>query len=61
MLKEDLDILQVLVREYGPKVIVSSLAQAMDKEANHLSDLGLKEKALDAINMAEVLREIIGE
>jgi len=61
MLKEDIYSLQTIVREYGTKGAVAGLMVALQRYADEMSDLGLKEKAIQAANMADVLRDINDE
>jgi hypothetical protein len=61
MLKEDICILQTLVQEYGSQRVALGLIRALNQEADYLSDLGLKEKALATISLAEDLQEIVGD
>jgi hypothetical protein len=59
--KLDVELLQELIREYGVKDTMTGLIQAFELEAGVMSDLGLKEKAVQAANMADVLHDLNGE
>lgn len=61
MLKEDVYTLRTIVNEYGVHDSVAGLIQALQEYANEMSDRGLKEKAIQAANMADVLRDINGD
>jgi hypothetical protein len=51
-------ILRVLIQEHGIKGLIVDLAQAFSEEADDLSDMGLKERAIQAANFASMLREM---
>lgn len=57
----DIQFLQEIIREYGIKETITGLSEAFKLEADVLSDLGLKEKSVQAANMADVLHELNGE
>lgn len=61
MLKEDVYTLRTIVNEYGVRDSVSGLIQALREYADEMSDRGLKEKAIQAANMADVLQDINGD
>jgi hypothetical protein len=61
MMKEDIKILNKLVGEYGSKEIIRGLIEVLTQQADEMSDLGLKENSAQTANMADVLRDIIGE
>jgi hypothetical protein len=61
MMKEDIKILIKLVKEYGCKEIIRGLVEVLTQQADEMSDLGLKENSAQTANMADVLRDIIGE
>jgi hypothetical protein len=53
--KMNVKILRVLIQEHGVKGLLTDLAQAFSQEADDLSDMGLKERAIEASDVAEVL------
>jgi hypothetical protein len=57
----DIVFLQDILREYGVKGSVTMLIRALRSEADALSDLGLKEKSVQAANMADILGDLNGE
>lgn len=61
MLKEDVYTLRTIVNEYGVRDSMAGLIQALQEYADEMSDRGLKEKAIQAANMADVLRDINGD
>jgi hypothetical protein len=61
MLKEDIEVIHSLVKEYGVKEAMRGFIEAIIRESNDLSDMGIKERAIQAITLAEVLKDIIGE
>lgn len=62
MLKEvELYLLKSFIKEYGVKSTVAGLALALQDYADDMSDLGFKEKAVQAASMADVLTDLVGE
>ena len=61
MLKEDVYTLRTIVNEYGVHDSVSGLIQALREYADEMSDRGLKERAIQAADMADVLQDINGD
>jgi hypothetical protein len=59
--KLDITVLQEIIHDYGVKETITGLIQAFQQEADTMSDLGLKEKSVQAANMADVLRDLNGE
>jgi hypothetical protein len=59
--KLDITVLQEIIHDYGVKDMIGGLIQALELEADVMSDLGLKEKSVQAANMADVLRDLNGE
>lgn len=59
--KLDLTVLQEIIRDYGVKDTVNGLIQALQMEADTMSDMGLKEKSVQAANMADALHDLNGE
>lgn len=58
MLKEDIYTIQTLVNEYGAKETLAAFRQALRQCANEYSDMGLKEKARETIEVAELLGDV---
>ena len=58
MLKRDRDMLISLVKEYNMQEIIATLVEVTNEQADEYSDLGLKEKARDMMESADLLREI---
>lgn len=61
MLKEDIEMMHSFLKEYGIKETMRGLIEALIRESNDLSDMGIKERAVQAITTAEILKDIIGE
>lgn len=61
MEKVDVQFLQSLIREYGVRDTITGLVEALRVEADALSDLSLKEKSVQAADMADVLQELNGD
>lgn len=57
MLVDDLDILVDMVLDYGVKDTISGLIVALREAADEYSDMGLKETAIQAANMADTLEK----
>ena len=55
MLKEDLYRIRTLVNEYGPRATLKGFVLALKEYADEMSDLGLREKAHEAVEIAELL------
>lgn len=58
---EDMKSLRKVISEYGVHDSISMFINALQDHADDMSDMGLKEKAIQAANMADVLREINGD
>jgi len=54
-------MLSGIVSEYGPAGTVEGLVSVLQQWADHYSDEGLKEQAIEYIEMAEKLEKAIGE
>lgn len=61
LILEDMKGLRKVISEYGVHDSVSMFINALQDYADEMSDLGLKEKAVQAANMADVLRDINGD
>ena len=61
MLRTHENMLSGIVSEYGPADTVKGLVYVLQTWADHYSDEGLKEKAIEYIEMAEKLEKVIGE
>ena len=63
MLKQDVYSLNLkdLIHEYGVKESVVGLAQALQEYADEMIDMGLKERAVRAADVADQLIDMIGE
>jgi hypothetical protein len=59
--KVEIYLLKSFVKEYGVKDTVAGLALALQEYADDMSDLGFKEKAVQAVSMADVLADLVGE
>ena len=57
MLKEDKNVLAILIREYSMQDIMDALAEAAFERANEFSDMGFTDKSVDMIKKADLLRE----
>lgn len=58
MLETDYKIIRHLVREYSVEEILLELQGALQEEANHLSDMGLKDKAISTLEAADILGDV---
>lgn len=58
MLDQDRALLMSLVKEYSAVEIIAELVSALRDHRDDLSDMGLKEKAHDYAEAAELLSEI---
>ncbi len=58
LLQDDEKVLVSLVKSYPPAVILSALASAFREHRDELSDLGIKDKAKELSEVAELIREI---
>jgi hypothetical protein len=47
MQKEDIYVLQTMIREFGGRQTVKGLIQALQLTADEMSDLGLKERVIE--------------
>jgi hypothetical protein len=56
--KMNVKILRVLIQEHGVKGLIVDLAQAFSEEADDLSDMGLRERAVEAADFSSALREM---
>jgi hypothetical protein len=61
MLREYETMLSAIITQYGPTETVAGVASVLREWADHFSDLGLKEKAIEYVEMAEKLEELIEE
>lgn len=59
MIENDQELLLSLVKEYSAKDMVSALATAFKDHADGISDLGLKEQAVEYAEASELLDELI--
>lgn len=59
--KLNIIFLQKIIRDYGVKDTVSGLIQALELEADVMSDWRLKEKSIQAADMADILRDFNGK
>jgi hypothetical protein len=55
MEKEDLYTIRTLVNEYGARATLKGFVLALKEYADEMSDLGLREKAHEAVEVAELL------
>ena len=61
MLKEiDISAMDALIAEYGVRDFMSGVIEALQRHADEMSDLGLKESAIQAADMVDALRNSIG-
>jgi hypothetical protein len=58
MLKEDRNVLALLIKEYGAKEVVQELAFVLSDRADEASDLGLKEQAIASASTAWALQDL---
>jgi hypothetical protein len=58
MLQEDKKVLVSLVKSYPPKEILSALVSVFREHRDELSDLGIKDKAKELSEVAELVGEI---
>jgi len=58
MEKEDIYMIQTLINEYGAKVTLAGFRQALRNSADEYSDMGLKERARETIEIAELLGDV---
>lgn len=58
MLQEDQKVLVDLVKSYPPADILSALVSAFREHRDELSDLGIKDKAKELSEVAELVGEI---
>lgn len=56
--KMNVKILRVLIQENGVKGLISDLAHALSQEADDLSDMGLKERSIEAAHMSDMLFDV---
>jgi hypothetical protein len=59
MLKEDRNVLAMLVKEYSLKEVVRALAVIASESADEYSDMMLKEKSISLANSSDTLYEVI--
>jgi hypothetical protein len=57
--KTDIQFLLGIIHDYGVDGAIAGLIEALEIEAGFASDLGLKEKSIQAANMAEALRILL--
>jgi len=55
MLKEDLYQLKALINEYGARGTLVAFIKALEENADEYSDMGLKERAREAAEVAEAM------
>jgi hypothetical protein len=58
MLEKDEQVLNSLVKEYSAKEMIAALAQAFRDHRDDLSDLGLKDQAIEYAEVADLLGEV---
>ncbi len=58
---KDYEYIEYLLLNYGTEGVVRGVARAMKKHADKMSDLGLKEKAKESIEMSECLKDLLAE
>lgn len=61
MSPEDVYELRFILRECGVRDTVSGLILALREHSDEMSDLGFKEVAIQAADMADVLQELNGD
>ncbi len=49
---------RLLIKDYGARHVLAELAEAMKDVADEYSDMGLKEQAREAIEVAELLSDV---
>lgn len=54
-------LLREMVADYGVHDSIAMVASAMQEYSDDMSDQGLKEKAVQAASMADVLRDLNGD
>lgn len=58
MLPEDKKMLVTLVKSYPPAEVLSELVSAFIQQRDELSDLGIKDKAIQFSEVADLIGEI---
>jgi hypothetical protein len=56
--KEDIELLQDMVEEYGARGALKGFILALRDAADLMSDMRLKERATEAADLAEVLQKV---
>lgn len=54
-------LIHATIAEHGVRNTVSIVAEAMQDFADDMSDMGLKEKSVQAANMVDVLHDLNGD
>ena len=58
MIKEDKEVLKELILSYSSKDFMKSLKEIVAEAADHLSDVGFKERAAELSVLAQSLEDI---
>lgn len=56
--KQDLYTIKTLINEYGARATLKGLVAALEECADEFSDMGLKERAREAAEVAELLSDV---
>jgi hypothetical protein len=54
----DNEKIRLMIKDYGAKEVLNEFRKALRSMANEYSDMGLKEQALETIEVAELLSDV---
>jgi len=56
--KQEIYTIQAMINEYGARTTLQGFIIALQQSADHMSDLGLKERAIVQAEMADLLQKV---